>query len=107
MAKKSTKKTVVTTSKEKSTLQPTMSKTSTASASRAVSSDLLFGEQNYIYIIGAFSLVLLGMLLMAGGKQLPTEWNENEIYSFRRTVIAPVVILAGLAVGVYAIFTKK
>lgn len=107
MANKSNKKTVVTTSKEKSTLQPTMSKTSAASAGRAVSNDLLFGKQNYIYIVGAFALVMLGMLLMAGGKQLPTEWNEDEIYSFRRTVIAPVVILAGLAVGIYAIFTKK
>lgn len=107
MAKKSNKKTVVTTSKEKPTLQPTMSKTSTTGGSRAISSDLLFGKQNYMYITGAFALVLLGMLLMAGGKQLPTEWNENEIYSFRRTVIAPVVILSGLAVGVYAIFAKK
>jgi len=110
MAKKNKKKKVVKT-ESKTSLKPTFSKLAktagTATHSGNPGSDLLFGKQNYLYIIGAFALVMLGMLLMAGGKQLPTEWNENEIYSFRRTVIAPIVILMGLAMGVYAIFTKK
>ena len=54
-----------------------------------------------------FALVLVGMILMSGG-QMPSAdvWDEDIIYSFRRTVLAPIVILAGLAVEVYAIFKK-
>jgi hypothetical protein len=107
--KTSKRKKVVVQTSEKSKLQPTVSKSAAATAGgyKAMGDDLLFGKRNFLFIVGAFALVMLGMLLMAGGKQLPTEWNENEIYSFRRTVIAPIVILSGLAVGVYAIFTKK
>jgi hypothetical protein len=36
----------------------------------------------------------------------PDEWEPERIYSFRRTVLAPIVILAGLAVEIYAIFKK-
>ncbi len=103
MAKKE-KKTVVIKKKEASKLQPTVSK---KSAPKAVGQELLFGKKNYMFLMASFGLILLGMLLMAGGHQEPTEWNENEIYSFRRTVLAPIVILCGLGVGFLAIFSPK
>jgi len=104
MARKGKKTVTVNQSKDK--LQPTVSK-GKARAKTKANVDMLFGKQNYIYMIGAFALILLGMALMAGGKQLPTEWNESEIYSFRRTVLAPIVILMGLGVGFLAIFKNK
>ena len=52
-------------------------------------------------------LILLGMLLMMGGSMPnPDVWDDSLIYSFRRTVLAPFVILAGLGVEIYAIFKK-
>jgi len=102
MAKKGKKTVKIGNAEPK--LKPTVSKAKTKAVANA---DMLFGKQNYMYMIGAFALILIGMLLMAGGKQLPTEWNENEIYSFRRTVLAPVVILIGLGVGFLAIFKNK
>ena len=32
--------------------------------------------------------------------------NVNEVYSFRRITLAPIVILAGFAIEIYAIFRK-
>jgi hypothetical protein len=43
---------------------------------------------------------------MLGGHEDPNVWDETVIYSFRRITLAPIVILAGLAVEVYAIFKK-
>jgi len=37
----------------------------------------------------------------------PEVWDESLIYSGRRITLAPMVILAGLIVNVYAIFVKK
>ena len=56
--------------------------------------------------IGA-GLVFLGMILMLGGS-MPSDdvWDESIIYSFRRTVLAPIVIVAGLVVEVFAIFKR-
>jgi hypothetical protein len=47
------------------------------------------------------------MLLMAGGKSAdPNVFNENEVYSFRRITLAPLCIIAGFIVEIYALFKK-
>lgn len=69
-------------------------------------SSLLYGRQFYMWMLIGFLVMILGFALMAGGKQLPTEWNPDEIYSVRRTIIAPIVILIGLGIEIYAIFKK-
>ena len=78
------------------------------SATRNVQSfPLLFSKQNYIYIGIGCALIGLGMILMlGGGMKDPNVWDESVIYSTRRTLLAPVVIIAGLAMQVYAIFRK-
>ena len=54
------------------------------------------------------ALIGLGMLLMSGGSMpSPDVWDEDIIYSTRRTLIAPLVILIGLGLQIYAIFAKK
>jgi len=67
--------------------------------------ELIFGRQNYILMAAGFGLVLLGMLMMmGGGMPSPDVWDESIIYSTRITVIAPILILAGLILEIYAIF---
>jgi len=52
-------------------------------------------------------VMLLGLLLMSGGKSAdPNVFDVNEVYSFRRITIAPILIVAGLMVEVYAIMKK-
>lgn len=68
---------------------------------------LLFTKENYLYIGIGCGLIALGMILMLGGSMKdPNVWDESVIYSFTRTVLAPIVILAGLAMQVYAIFKR-
>ena len=89
---------------------PTASKTvatSSTSSSAVASEQLLFNRTNYIIILAGFGLILLGMILMMGGNMpSPDVWDEDIIYSFTRTVLAPFVILIGLVVGGYGIFKK-
>jgi len=45
---------------------------------------------------------------MAGGKSKdPNIFNANEVYSFRRITVAPILILLGLAIEIFAIFRKS
>jgi len=68
---------------------------------------LLFTKQNYIYIGIGCGLIGLGLLLMLGGNMTdPNVWDESVIYSARRITLAPIVILAGLGMQIYAIFKK-
>lgn len=58
-------------------------------------------------IVGAL-LILTGMLLMAGGKNTdPNVFDVNEVYGFRRITLAPIVVIAGFIVEIYAIFKKS
>jgi hypothetical protein len=67
----------------------------------------LFTKDNYVWMIAGIVIMLIGIMLMAGGKSDdPNVFRENEVYSVRRITIAPILILLGLGVEVYAIFKK-
>lgn len=67
----------------------------------------LFSKDNYIWMIAGIILVAIGIILMAGGKSDdPNVFRENEVYSVRRITVAPILILLGLGIEVYAIFKK-
>ncbi len=62
--------------------------------------------KNVLYIIAGFAVMLLGYVLMAGGgSDNPQEFNEG-MFSFRRTVLAPIVILAGMVLEIVAIMYR-
>ncbi len=62
--------------------------------------------RNILYIIAGFAVMLLGyLLMMGGGSDDPNIFNEA-MFSFRRTVLAPVVILAGMVLVIVAIMYK-
>ncbi len=67
----------------------------------------LFDRGNYTWMIAGFVLIIIGFFLMAGGKSPdPTKFNYDEIYSFRRVTLAPVLIMIGFVIEVYAIMKK-
>ncbi len=94
--------------------KPATTTTTTSSATRMTSKTapgkemfFLFDKENYMWMIGGVALILIGFMLMAGGKSPnPHEFHYEEIYSFRRITLAPIVILLGFAVEVYAIMKK-
>lgn len=89
-------------------LEPTRSRSNENKSEQSVTSDLLFGKNNYMWILAGVGLMALGFALMGGGAMpSPDVWDPEVIYSFRRTVLAPVVILAGLGFQFVAIFAKK
>ena len=68
---------------------------------------LLFGRTNFIYMLAGIALIAVGLVMMSGGKQPDANtWDPNIIYSTRITVVAPILILAGLIVEFWAIFKK-
>ena len=65
------------------------------------------GKENYILLVIGFAIIVLGFILMIGGKsEDPTVFNEEEIFSFRRITLAPMVVLAGFIFEIWAIMKK-
>jgi hypothetical protein len=78
-----------------------MSKKSTDKESFALA------KENYILLVIGFVIIVLGFILMIGGKsEDPTIFNEEEIFSFRRITLAPMVVLAGFIFEIWAIMKK-
>jgi hypothetical protein len=67
----------------------------------------LFTKDNYKWMIIGGVVIILGMILMSGGKnQDPNTFDPKVVYSTTRITIAPILIVAGLLVEIYAIFRK-
>jgi len=68
---------------------------------------LMFGKQNYRWMAIGAGVIVLSLLLMAGGNSTdPTVFDYNEVYSSRRITIAPVLLVLGLVIEMYAIMLK-
>lgn len=64
-------------------------------------------KRSVLWIIIGFAVMVIGYALMTGGgSSNPDEFSEA-IFSFRRIVLAPVVIIAGVVVVAVAIMRKK
>ena len=58
----------------------------------------IFDKSNYTLMLISIAVVVLGFVLMAG---------ETDIYDFRKTVLAPIVVLIGFSIGFFAILKKR
>jgi hypothetical protein len=69
--------------------------------------DFVFKKKNYMILIGGLVLILLGITLMiGGGSEDPTQFSE-EIFNFQRLTLAPILIVSGFVMGVFAIMYKS
>jgi len=67
----------------------------------------LFGKENLTWMLIGGVIVALGFFLMSGGKSPdPNVFDTNLVYSTTRITVAPIVIVLGLLVEIYAIFKK-
>lgn len=67
----------------------------------------IFSKDNYMWMAIGAVVITIGMFLMAGGASTdPNVFNKDEVYSTTRITIAPILILAGLVIEIYAIFKK-
>jgi hypothetical protein len=70
-------------------------------------SGFALGRENYIYLVIGFVIIIIGFMLMVGGKSPdPNVFNEKEIFSFRRITLAPVLVILGFAFEIWAIMKK-
>ena len=68
--------------------------------------EFLFKKENYLIIITGVVILIIGYFLMAGGVQKPNEFKYDEIYSFRRITIAPIVVIIGYVIVMFGILKK-
>jgi hypothetical protein len=64
-------------------------------------------KENYTYLLIGFIIIIIGFALMIGGRtDDPNIFNGDEIFSFRRITLAPIIVLAGFIFEIWAIMRK-
>jgi membrane-bound ClpP family serine protease len=64
------------------------------------------GKENLKLLVIGFVIIVVGFLLMVGGKSNDPKVFNPEIFSFRRITLAPMVVLFGFLFEIYAIMKK-
>jgi len=68
----------------------------------------LFTKENYKWMLIGAVIIALVFFLMSGGKSSdPNVFDYKEVYGTTRITIAPILIIIGLVVEIYAIFKKS
>jgi len=68
--------------------------------------DFAFGKENYILLAIGTVLAILGYVLMSGGGSDDPNVFSEDLFSFRRMYIAPIMVIVGLAVVGWGIMKK-
>jgi len=64
------------------------------------------GKENYKLMAIGFVAIVVGFILMSGGRSDDPNVFNPDIFSFRRLTIAPILLLFGFIFEIYAIMKK-
>ena len=65
-----------------------------------------FGRDNYLWVIIGLAFLLVGFLLMIGGGSNDPDVFNEAIFNFRRITLAPILVLIGFGIQIYAIMKR-
>jgi hypothetical protein len=77
-----------------------------ATSNQNVKQGFALGKINYILIAAGFLLMVIGYFLMSGGGASSSTEFSQDLFSSQRITIAPLFILAGFVLEIYAIMKK-
>ena len=68
----------------------------------------IFTKDNYTWMLIGIIVIAIGMFLMSGGvsSKDPNVFDKGAVYSAQRITVAPILILLGLVIEIYAVFKK-
>lgn len=77
-----------------------------AQESSAKTGGFAFARENYKLLLIGLALIFVGFLLMIGGGSENPKVFSYGIFNFQRMTLAPILILAGYVVEIFAIMKK-
>lgn len=103
MSDKKTKRVITTNPKSKTGAKPVYKSGQTQSEPI----EMVYKKKNFIILGIGILFMLIGFILMSGGKMPSSDvWDNALIYSKRIVIVSPAFILAGLGIIAYSIFKK-
>ncbi|MFZ4739992.1 MAG: DUF3098 domain-containing protein [Bacteroidales bacterium] len=91
--------------------QNTVQAKTTPSSSKAKTTDnhvleFAFGKENYRLLLIGLGFLLAGYVLMIGGGSDDPNVFSDKIFDFQRLTLAPILLIIGFVIEVFAIMIK-
>lgn len=84
-----------------------VSKSTKSDTVKTNSLPFVFDKTNYLLMISGVVVIIIGFILMSGGATTDKNvFPAEEIYSFRRITLAPMVVLLGFGIEIVAILKR-
>jgi hypothetical protein len=64
------------------------------------------GKENLRLLMIGFLIIIVGFVLMIGGKSTDPNVFNKEIFNFQRITLAPIVVMTGFIFEIFAIMKK-
>ena len=74
---------------------------------KSTQQDFAFGKENYVIMLIGIAVIIIGFACMVGGESTDPAVFNPEIFSFRRITLAPILVILGFVIEVYAIVKKS
>lgn len=71
-----------------------------------VKNTFVFSKDNYRWLLIGIGLLVVGFILMIGGGSDDPDVFNPALFDFQRLTLAPILILAGFIVEIYAIMKR-
>lgn len=69
--------------------------------------DFPFGKENLTLMFVGIAIIFIGFFLMIGGGSTDPKVFNPEIFSAQRITVAPVLVILGLVIEVFAVMKKS
>ena len=69
--------------------------------------DFAFGKDNFIWLGISIVFIIVGFVLMSGGSSPDGISFNPEIFSKQRIIVAPIIIMVGYLLMIFAILKKS
>jgi hypothetical protein len=69
--------------------------------------DFAFGRENYVIMLIGIAVIFIGFICMSGGAATDPSVFNPDLFSFRRITLAPILVILGFIIEVYAIVKKS
>ncbi len=68
---------------------------------------MIFSKNKYLFLLLIVSFLILGFILMSGGGSADPNQFSDEIFSFRRITLAPLLIIGSYISLIWLILKKS
>lgn len=66
-----------------------------------------FGPKNYMFLLLGIACLIIGYITLSGGGSTDPNVFSEELFSPRRMVLAPIILIIGYGIVAYAIMIRE